>query len=260
MHVLRELIAKNIIAPGDVDGRSIKEVKPDDLRGYKQVHLFAGAGGWSVAARMAGWEDTKEIWTGSPPCQPFSCAGRQKGSHDSRHLWPHFYRLTNACRPSVVVGEQVAGAIGRDWFDRVASDLEGISYTCRALDIPACSVNAPHIRQRLYWVATTDGLLANSNGNKPGSSTRRNRPEGKLDERRPENEGDDSPLLSGASPWRNSEWRAGTDGKLRRAQPGLRLVVDGFPGSMDANRLIGNAIVPLLAAQVLGAILDLRSL
>jgi DNA (cytosine-5)-methyltransferase 1 len=81
--VLRELIAKNVIAPGDVDARSIKEAKPDDLKGYKQVQLFAGAGGWSVAARMAGGEDRQEIWTGSPPCTPFTCAGWQS-ANDAR--------------------------------------------------------------------------------------------------------------------------------------------------------------------------------
>lgn len=91
---------------------------------------------------MAGCEDSQELWTSSPPCQPFSCAGSQKGANDPRYLWPHFYRLANTRRPTLIVGEQVSGAVGHDWFDGVASDLEGIGYTCRAVDIPACSVNA----------------------------------------------------------------------------------------------------------------------
>ncbi len=68
----------------------------------------------------------------------------------------------------------------------------------------------------------------------------------------------DRSSVSGSTPWDGAEWRPGTDGNLRRAQPDLRLMVDGLPGCMDANRLVGNSIVPFLAAQVLGAILDVR--
>jgi DNA (cytosine-5)-methyltransferase 1 len=74
--VLRELIARDVIAPGDVDDRSIKDVSPDELSGYTQCHFFAGGGLWSVAARLAGWPDERELWTGSCPCQPFSAAGK----------------------------------------------------------------------------------------------------------------------------------------------------------------------------------------
>lgn len=65
---LRNLIAMGAIAPGDVDERSITEVQPDDLRGYVQCHFFAGIGGWSLAARLAGWPDDRPLWTGSCPC------------------------------------------------------------------------------------------------------------------------------------------------------------------------------------------------
>lgn len=150
---LRNLIAAGQIAPGDVDTRSIKEVTPDDLRGYTQCHFFAGIGGWSYAARLAGWADDRPLWTGSCPCQPFSVAGKGAGIDDVRHLWPDFFRLIQACRPDVVVGEQVAGAAGYGWLDGVAADLAGEGYASGAVDIPACAVDAPHIRQRLYWVA-----------------------------------------------------------------------------------------------------------
>jgi len=154
---LRNLIARGLIAQGDVDERSITDVRPDDLRGYTQCHFFAGVGGWSYALRLAGWPDDRPVWTGSCPCQPFSVAGRQRGSEDERHLWPAFFRLIRECRPAVVFGEQVAGSAGYAWWDHVAADLEAEGYAAAAADIGAHSVGAPHIRQRLYWVADADG-------------------------------------------------------------------------------------------------------
>src|ERR1700760_4522041 len=114
---LRELIADGLIAPGDVDERDIQQVQPDDLRPYRQIHLFAGIGGWSLALRLAGWPDDRPVWTGSCPCQPFSVAGKGAGTADARHLWPDFFRLISSCRPAVVMGEQVARKAGFGWFD-----------------------------------------------------------------------------------------------------------------------------------------------
>jgi DNA (cytosine-5)-methyltransferase 1 len=150
---LRLLVAAGHIAPGDVDERSIVEVQPDDLRGYTQCHFFAGIGGWSLALRLAGWPDDRPVWTGSCPCQPFSAAGKQRGSDDERHLWPAFFRLIRECRPGAVFGEQVAGAAGLAWLDHVCADLEGEGYAAAAADLPAASVGAPHGRARLWWVA-----------------------------------------------------------------------------------------------------------
>ena len=129
--VLRQCVNDGVIARGVVDQRSIAELQPHDLDGFSQIHLFAGGGLWSVAARLAGWPDDRPLWTASCPCQPFSQAGRRLGRADERHLWPDVHRLVAARRPAVVVGEQVAGAAGRDWFDGVAADLGGIGYACR---------------------------------------------------------------------------------------------------------------------------------
>lgn len=76
---LRELIKRGLIADGDVDERSICDVKADDVRGYSQCHFFAGGGGWSLALRLAGWPDDRPVWTGSCPCQPWSNANVWQG-------------------------------------------------------------------------------------------------------------------------------------------------------------------------------------
>jgi DNA (cytosine-5)-methyltransferase 1 len=150
---LRNLIAKNLIAPGEVDERSITDVRADDLAGFTQCHFFAGIAGWSLAARLAGWPDDRELWTGSAPCQPYSVAGKGKGQDDDRDLWPDYFRLIEARRPVVAMGEQVAAAISKHWLDRVFTDMERIGYACESAVVPACAVNAPHRRDRVWFVA-----------------------------------------------------------------------------------------------------------
>lgn len=154
---LRNLIKADLIAPGDVDERSIEEVKSSDLKGYTQCHFFAGIGGWSYAARLAGWPDERPIWTGSAPCQPFSIAnsghGGAKGKNDPRHLAPKFISLIRECNAPIVFGEQVANAIKWGWLDECFQSLEDDNYACAAVLIPACAIGAPHERKRLYWMA-----------------------------------------------------------------------------------------------------------
>ena len=155
---LRELIKAGIIPPGDVDDRSIKEISPNDLKGYTQCHFFAGVGGWPIALSMAGWPSTRPVWTGSCPCQPYSSAGKQKGDADERNLWPEFFRLIRECSPVTIFGEQVKNAIGHGWLDGISADLESAGYACGAAVLGAHSVGAPHIRQRLFWVAQSIGI------------------------------------------------------------------------------------------------------
>ena len=149
---LRNLIKSGLIADGDVDDRSIRDVAAADLRGYTQCHFFAGIGVWSHAFRLAGWGDDQPVWTGSCPCQPFSAAGQGKGFDDERHLWPAFYMLINECRPPVVFGEQVASKDGLGWLDAVCADMEASGYAIGAADLCAAGIGAPHIRQRLWFV------------------------------------------------------------------------------------------------------------
>jgi len=150
---LRELIKAGQIAPGDVDERSIEDVTPTDLRSYTQCHFFAGIGVWSYALRRAGWSDDRRVWTGSCPCQPFSAAGKGGGFDDERHLWPAFHWLISQCSPPVVLGEQVANKDAEPWIDLVQTDLEALGYGVGAVPFPSASVGAPHMRDRIYWVA-----------------------------------------------------------------------------------------------------------
>ena len=170
---LRNLISAGELPEGIVDERSIEEIKPEELAGYTQVHLFAGIGGWPYALKLAGWPDDRPVWTGSCPCQPLSSAGQRKGHTDRRHLWPAFYRLISECCPAVVIGEQVASTDGREWFAAVRADLEGSGYACGCADLAAASVGSPHIRQRLFWVAdgrTEKGGVASSQSIRSGDT------------------------------------------------------------------------------------------
>ena len=162
---LRKLISAGHIASGDVDERDMRDVKPGDLKGYTQIHFFAGIGGWSHALRLAGWPDDMPVWTGSCPCQPFSAAGKGLGTSDERHLWPVFFDLIRECRPQTVFGEQVASKDALHWFDLVSTDLEGEGYAAAAVDLCAAGIGAPHIRQRLYWVADA---MRSGTDNRPG--------------------------------------------------------------------------------------------
>lgn len=161
---LRELIAAELIPNGHVDERDIRDVTPDDLRGYVQCHFFAGIGGWPLALDLAGWPRSRPVWTGSCPCQPFSSAGKRKGKEDERHLWPDWFRLIDAVRPDRIFGEQVPGAVKHGWWDDLCDDVEAAGYSPWACDLPACSIGSPTIRQRLFWGASRLSEPASSAG------------------------------------------------------------------------------------------------
>lgn len=153
---LERLIAAKLIAAGDVDRRSIKDVLPDDLKGYSQHHFFAGYGGWPYALRLAGWND-RPAWTASCPCQPYSVAsvgtGGAQGQGDERDLWPDFFRLARERGAATIFGEQVGAAIGWGWWDRAAMDLESAAYSVASAVLRADAYGGQHERKRLYWVA-----------------------------------------------------------------------------------------------------------
>lgn len=152
---LREMMAVGMIQPGYVDDRSVIDIQPHELAAHKRVHLFAGIGGFEIAAQLAGWPDDRQLWTGGFPCQPFSLAGQRKGCGDDRYLWPEFFRLLRACRPEFVLIENVPGIDDQAnmVLDRVCVDLESIGYEVWPAEIPACATDAAHLRNRIWIVA-----------------------------------------------------------------------------------------------------------
>jgi len=283
---LRNLIAAGHIAPGEVDTRSIADVSPDDLRGFTQCHFFAGIGVWSYAARLARWPDDRPVWTGSCPCQPFSAAGRQDGTADSRHLWPTWHRLIRERRPVAIFGEQVAAAVGHAWLDVVFADLEEDGYAVGAVDFPACGIGAPHARQRVWFMAC--GYMGHANEprlegqpgyggegeerpNAAGFAATAGAPCSMADnnragcaqfggrkvlngERTPRRHNPD-----GRSPtsgfWGDADWLPCRDGKARPVEPGTFPLAHGSPARVGRLRGYGNAIVAPQAAAFVEAFL-----
>ena len=264
---LRNLISSGLIPDGDVDERSIADVRPADLDGYTQCHFFAGIGGWPAAARMAGWADDRPMWTGSCPCQPFSFMGQQRGFADERHLWPIFRDLIAQRRPAVVFGEQVARAT--EWLCVVRSDLEALDYAVGAIPLEAASAGADHLRDRYWFVAHHD--VERPCAERPSGS----RELGGAG-------GDPRPAAGVAQPsieqawgrdWTEQELRAQGvtaavrpiqgrlyvecgDGRWRRAPPSrVRCLGYGIPARVAQLRAFGNAIDPRAAAAVIDAFL-----
>jgi len=155
--------------------------------------LFSGIGGFDLASEWMGWENvfhcewnefgqkvlkyywpkaitynditktdfsihrgTIDILTGGFPCQPYSSAGKRLGKEDERHLWPEMLRTIREIQPTWVVGENVRGLT--NWngglvFDEVQADLEAEGYEVTPFLLPACAVNAPHRRDRIWFIA-----------------------------------------------------------------------------------------------------------
>ncbi len=235
---LKNLIQKQLITTGEVDERPIQDVKPSDLKPFTRCHFFAGIAGWDLALTSSNWPIDKPVWTGSCPCQPFSTAGKRLQFADERHLWPFWFHLISVCRPPVIFGEQVANGSG-PWLDLVCSDLESADYAVGAAVLPAAGVGAPHIRDRVFFVAQSNregkhGLPVDAevaaipqpvaDPHSSRSSLRR-----------------ESQLLGQCAPSQRSGWWS--------VEPRVGRVVDGFPTRAQRLRAYGNAIVPQ-AAQV----------
>lgn len=221
----------------------------------RHLDLFSGIGGFALAARWAGIEtvgfceiedfprkvlaknfpgvkihgDIKnlngeaykniDLITGGFPCQPFSVAGKQGGTEDDRYIWPEMLRVIKQARPSWAIIENVPGIIQMA-LDKVLFDLEGENYSARTLILPACAVNAPHRRDRVWIIAHDNSLRVEREG-------------AKLEATRADK-----------LAWYN--WEGVASGLLRST--------NGIPNRVDRLKSLGNAIVPQVAYEIMKAI------
>lgn len=167
-----------------------------------------------------------DVVCGGFPCQPFSLAGERKGAKDDRHLWPEMFRIITALRPTWVIGENTPGIINME-LDNVLADLEGAGYACQSFVIPACSIDAPHRRDRVWIVAHT------SQPGLPLPEPQKLHREGRREE-------------GGAAP-EFCRWTP---------EPGMDRVAYGVPGRVDRLKALGNAVVPQVVEQIGRAIMS----
>lgn len=279
---MQNLMDAGLITRGKIDSRPIQEIKPDEIKDYTRCNFFAGIAGWDYALQLAGWPDDRPVWTASLPCQPFSVAGRQKAERDDRHLWPVFYDLVRECRPVTIFGEQVEAAVRLGWIDRVRTDLDRAGYSFGFVVLGAHSVGAPHIRQRIYWVAdcqrgTEGGAYGRERGvgrweqpdQREGRQVRSDVADsgigggvGDADRaRRRERRGAESIQSQQQTAEHGSAWSGGqyircADGKTRLIEPSICPLAHGVPNRVGQLRGAGNAIVPQVAAEFIRAFME----
>ena len=263
------------------------------------LDLFSGIGGFALAAKWNGYrtvgfcdnepyaqavlkkhwpevqchKDIREVrgdlyagvtlLTGGFPCQPFSVAGKQRGKDDNRYLWPEMRRVIREARPAWIIGENVVGIIGLA-LDQVCSDLEAEGYEVEPIIIPACGVDAPHRRDRVWIIARNlaDPDRGQLSQREPEGQSVQVSGEGgervgdvanTISQRRcggnPEGEYAEDVGQSPGHPWHNPGGVA-----TWLPEPDVGRVAHGVPNRVAKLRGLGNAIVPQVAAEIIRCI------
>jgi len=271
----------------------------------RTLDLFSGIGGFSLGLERAGpfrtvafcerdefcqavlrkhWPDTPiyddvrtiptdrlgdiDLICGGFPCQPWSLAGQRAGAEDDRDLWPEMAALVEVLRPTWVVGENVRGFVNEPMgLQRSLSDLESLGYEAAAFVVPACAVDAPHRRDRVW-------IVANANGERELSrSSQIQKQNGKISEwhnrANPDNAGNVADAYSVGSQGSGHEPREAGDAGAGQpllmdeevrgqwlAEPGVGRVAHGVPRRVDRLKALGNAVVPQVVEQIGEAILE----
>lgn len=282
------------------------------MRKLRVLDLFSGIGGFSLGLKRTGGFETAAFceydefprkvlakhWPGVPiypdvceltaerlnadgisidvicggyPCQPFSNAGKRRGAEDDRHLWPEMCRLIASLRPAWVIGENVAGHISMG-LDDVLSDLDGLGYAAQAFIIPACAVNAPHRRDRVWVVAYASDMQRNGGddnageflgrkqvsefGNSGGPENMANSQCDRLQRKPKTQHGKEAPSrecargeTSGATSF------DGSNGSWWDIEPSVGRVAHGISDRVDRLKALGNAVVPQIPEMIGRAIL-----
>jgi len=259
--------------------------------GLNHIALFAGVGGDTLAAQWAGfetvlfveidkfcqkvlnkhWPDvpiigdihdvkgeaykgTITLITGGFPCQPVSVAGKQRGKEDDRWLWPEMLRVISEIRPTWVVAENVAGLL-RMGFGDCISDLESAGYETTSFLIPACAVNAPHRRDRVFivgyskdrrgqWESRTRGLVGSS--------------QDVVDTSRKGFQDGDAGQDRRRSHIQSTREGCRRDGSQWAVEPDVGRVASGVPSRVDRLKGLGNAIVPQQIYPILKGIAEIE--
>ena len=232
-----------------------------------------------------------DILTAGYPCQPFSFAGKRKGEEDDRHIWPHILKIIAFKRPTWCIFENVYGHISLG-LDSVLSDLEAEGYTTRTFVVPACGVNAPHKRNRLWIVAYTNSPRQRSGEGEPRASQEGNNTGwiredvSDTNSKRLQEHGHSKPTVTvseGGSDVPNpksigvqglwSSWEQeshaheGQEVSVRNSEGGRQTIWDvepnvgrvahGIPKRVDRIKGLGNAIVPQIAQRIAWTIMEI---
>lgn len=282
--MLRQLITDGLIPPGDVDERSIEDVRAEELEKYIQCHFFTGIAGWPLALALARWPANRPVWTGSCPCQDYSSAGKQKGQDGERHLWPVWFKnLIRERKPATVFGEQVKNAIVFGWLDEVAHDFEKEKYAFAAAVLPGYFSGSPQQRDRIFFVANSEdemraresreisgtierpkindcdkfgesGFMGHAiNARLQGHAGDGEAGDGEAGDKSRWNDKKSHRPITSTGFWDDVESVVGFDGKIRPVKPGIRLLVNGFPQRVACQHGLGNAIIPQVAADFIRA-------
>ena len=212
-----------------------------------------------------------DIITGGFPCQPFSVAGKQKGTSDDRHLWPEMFRIVKEFTPRWIIGENVKGLTNIEKgmvFESVCTDLEGEGYEVRAFNIPAAGVGAPHRRERIWIVASLeDSRRSLRSWSKFGEKDENEIRKRYADQhQRPGSTSESN--VADASTGR----RASQEGEIQTrgngtehqgwwsTEPNVGRVANGVSGRVYRLRALGNSIVPQIATEIGYAIIKAEGL
>ena len=260
------------------------------------IDLFSGIGGFSLAAKWAGFETTvfcekdpfcqkvlKKHWpdvpiiedifefdgskhrnatllTGGVPCQPVSCAGKRRGKEDDRWLWPEALRVIRECKPQWVILENVRGLTslnGGVEFENLLLELEFENYETRAFLIPACGVDAPHKRERVWIVAHSESKqgwrcfefrmesdVGTGSEKAIVADTNISRPQGHRE----------LGQCAGELSFRTARPKTGQQYAKWLPEPNVGRLATRIPNRVARLRALGNSIVPQLAFQIISAI------
>jgi DNA (cytosine-5)-methyltransferase 1 len=235
----------------------------------QSAQLLSNTSGRGRTSETRNNHTTIDLLTGGFPCQPFSVAGKQRGAADDRALWPEMYRIIRECKPRWIIGENVNGIIRME-LDNCLADLENEGYTTEQFIIPACAVDAPHRRDRVWIVGHSKELFGDGgehNGSSDKESTRTvsefGNTGGSQDvadastQRLPESTQTGAGCIQSQieSSERSQSGRGMSEnGRNWLPEPDVGRVASGIPNRVDRLKSLGNAIVPQVVVPIMQAI------